>query len=356
MGAPAGASTPAAGPPQHGRMPPPTQAPRPHDAEARHTRLEALLRTRLATKLPGLAATQRKYRLLLAGLVVAAVLLLGFGIGLDVVGLLMLGAMAGMASLLALRHGAGTFHDQVRSALTPLVCEAIGGISHSVGAAQPVLQLLERVPLVRPFAHTTIDDVFTGSHDGTCFVMAEARLFNRTTSSTSSGTKRTTTTTEKTVFKGLVFLIETRHPVPARILLRGPVGWFGPGWRHGPKALAAQGFARVEVPDPAFARHLSLWTDEPEWTDEPGAALRVVGPGLAATLARLAATAGRRRIDAAFVASHFALLLPKGGNAFAVGGLFRNLGRLAPDAHALLDEIMVVHRLIDLLTQPAPAT
>lgn len=331
-------------------MPPPTPAPHPHDADARHARLEPLLRTRLATRLPGLAATQRKYHLLLAGLVVASVLLLPLGIWLDVVWLIMLGAMAGMASLLALRHGAGTFHDEVRSALTPLVCEAIGGIRHSVGTAQPVLQRLERVPLVRPFAHTTIDDVFTGEHQGTGFVMAEVRLFNRTTRTTGSGTKRTTTTTEKTVFKGLVFLIETPRPVQARIVLRGPAGWFGPRWRHGDKALAAQGYTRVEVPDAAFARHLSLWTDEPE------AALRVVGPGLAATLARLAETAGRKRIDAAFVASRFVLLLPKGGNAFVTGGLFSSLARLAPDAHALLDEIMVVHRLIDLLTQPAPAT
>jgi len=42
---------------------------------------------------------------------------------------------------------------------------------------------------------------------------------------------------------------------------------------------------RVPVPDAAFSRHLSLWAEDGE------AALRVIGPDLAATLARLAATA-----------------------------------------------------------------
>jgi hypothetical protein len=314
----------------------------------RHARLDALLRQRLASLLPGLAATQRKYRLRLVGALVAAVLVVVLSFAFEADALIPLGFMGLLVALVALPHFARVFRDQVRGALTPLVCEAIGGISHRVGGAPAVLQRLERLPLVRPHGHRTIDDVFTGSHDGTAFDMAELRLFNVVTRSSGSGSKRTTTTTEKTVFKGLAFLVSTPRPVPVRVVVRGPVGWFGGRWRLSDKALTAQGYTRVDVPDADFSRHLSLWADDPDQ------ALKVVGPGLAATLARLAATAGRKRIDAAFIAARFVLLLPKGGNAFSVGGLFRSLGRLAPDAHALLDEVMVVHRLIDVLKAPPP--
>ncbi len=83
--------------------------------------------------------------------------------------------------------------------------------------------------------------MFTGRHDGTDFVLAEARLFNRSTRTSGSGTKRTTTTRGSTVFKGLLFLIATPHAIPARILLRGPrIPWFCE-WRPGASALQRLG-------------------------------------------------------------------------------------------------------------------
>jgi hypothetical protein len=42
-----------------------------------------------------------------------------------------------------------------------------------------------------------------------------------------------------------------------------------------------------------------------------------------------------------------------GRNSVSIGSLLRPLGRLRQDAHALTDEVMAVHRLIDVLTGKA---
>lgn len=310
---------------------------------ARHARLDALLATRLGPALPALAEAQRKTRLGWGGGLAATVLVTALAFVGEAFEFAAFGVVGILIAAAGLHHHAGVYRARVREAVTPVVCEAIGGMKSDSGAAYEVLGRLRTLPLVAPFANHTLDDVFAGVHDGTDFILAEIRLFNRTTRMTGSGTKRTATTKESTVFKGLLFLVETPGKIPARILVRGPrIPWLA-DWRVPAATLAKLGFARVAVPDAAFSRHLSLWAEDAD------VALQVIGPDLAATLTRLAATAGWRRIDAGFSGTRFVLLLPKGGNSFAVGGLFRPLSRLRDDAHRLLDEIMVVHRLIDVL-------
>jgi hypothetical protein len=310
---------------------------------ARHALLDALIASRLGPQIPALAEAQRRTRLIWGGGLVAAVLATALLLVSEAFEFGAFGFVAILVAASGLHHHAGVFRGKVREAVTPLVCEAIGGMKPNSGAAYEVLGRLRSLPIVAPFAHHTLDDVFAGTHDGTDFVLAEIRLFNRSTRTTGTGTNRTTTTKESTVFKGLLFLVQTPEPIPARILLRGPrIPWVA-DWRVPASTLARLGFARVAVPDAAFSRHLSLWAEDGE------TALRVIGPDLAATLARLAATAGWRRIDAGFSGTRFILLLPKGGNSFSVGGLFRPLSRLRDDAHRLLEEVMVVHRLIDVL-------
>lgn len=312
---------------------------------ARRARLDALFARRVEPLLPEFAAMQAKYRGLTVAALVGSVLLTLLFLSFELVGEASLGVLAVCVAAGALAHYSRVYRDRLREALTPIVCEAIGGMDHRTGSAQEVVERLRRIPLVNRFGENTVDDVFAGRHDGTEFLMAEVRLFNRVTRRSS----KSTTTSEKTVFRGLVFLVATPRPVEPRIVIRGPAWWFGHRWRRTDKQLRSEGYARVAVPDAAFSRHLTLWSDAGE------AALEVVGPELAATLARLAATAGRKRIDAAFMGSRFILLLPKGGNSFSAGGLFRPLSGLREETHRLMDEVMVVHRLIDVL-KGAPAT
>ncbi len=321
----------------------PDRAPAVAEAAGRKARLDALLGTRLATALPGLAAMQAKYRVRCAGGLGAALAAMVLFLAIEAFGMAAFAFVGALVAGSALAYYSGVYRAAARDAVTPLVTEAIGGMTRSSGSAYEVLGRLRSLPIVTPFAHHTLDDVFTGSHDGTDFILAEVRLFNMSTRTTGTGANRTTTTKESTVFKGLLFLVETPEAIPTRILLRGPRIPFLCDWRPAASALERLGFRRVAVPDPAFSRHLTLWAEDGE------AALAVVGPGLAETLARLAASAGWRRIDAGFSGTRFMLLLPKGGNSFSVGGLFRPVERLGEEAHALMDEIMVVHRLIDVL-------
>ena len=310
------------------------------DTTARHARLDALLQRRLAPALPELAATQRRYRVRALAAILGSCLLLVLVLAAGAEGLTIFPAVGLAFAIGALVHMSRRFRDKVRSTLTPLVAEAIGDISHRVGEAEAVMTRLRRMPLVVPCGHEKIDDVFSGRRAGTEFTMIELRMFNRTRS---SGTSRSSVTTDRTVFRGLVFMIATPVLMPARILVRGRRGWFTGRWRLREKAMRAAGYEPVVVPDADFARRLALWADD------PAKALEIVGPGLAATLAQLAATAGRGGIDAGFIASNFLLLLPRSGDAFAPGGLFRPLSRLPAEAHALMQEILVVHRLIDAL-------
>lgn len=310
---------------------------------ARTARLDALLDRCLDPLLPGLAASQRSYRLGSLGALAAAGLATLAAVAAEAHEIAAVALVAVFVALGGLAPASREYREAVRGAVTPLVLQAIGGMEGRAGSGHEVLDRLRSLPIVGPFAHHTLDDVFAGSHDGTDFVLAELRPCNRTTRVSGTGLRRTRATRESTVFKGLVFLVATPAPIPVRILVRGPrIPWFA-SWRMPARRLASLGFVRVAVPEPGFSRGLSLWAEDAE------AARGVIGPDLAATLGRLAATAGWRRLDAGFSGARFVLLLPRGGDRFAVGGLLRPVARLRAEAHRLMDEIMVVHSLIDVL-------
>ena len=182
------------------------------------------------------------------------------------------------------------------------------------------------------------DDAFAGTHDGIAFAMLELHLKKVTRRGGGSGHNLRRSTRTRTVFRGLLFVIATPRPIPVPILMRGPRLWFGTPWRLGDSDLV--GMQRIDIPDEAFARHLSLWT-----RDRTRAA-EIVTPRFVSVMARLAASAGRKGIDAALDIDQFLLLLPRRGDQFKVGGLFRSVSRLRLDAHRVMDEILVVHRLI----------
>lgn len=300
-------------------------------AEA-HARLDEFFGGEIGPHLAQLEAERRKALrrcgvALLALLVVLALLSLGDAVDLALLGAVAIALAAG-ACWLFLRE----YRNAVRRHVAPAVCRAIGDLQHAVGGRVP-LWALRDARLIAPWSKEEVDDVFEGIWRDTLFMMAEVKL---TTVKGSGKNSRTST-----VFKGLLFFIETPRPIASRIVMRGRRRWLLTPWR--PKRRELTGLRRVAIPHPAFNRRLQLWSNHPD------DALEVVTPGFADAMAHLASTAGWRGLDAAFEKPNLAIALPRRGDLFRVGSLFRPASQLGRDAHRLLDEVLTVHRLIDLL-------
>ncbi len=308
---------------------------------ARHARLDALLNEQVAPKLAELRARQWRYRLwaLLGGLGGPALLWLGFE--LDHEFAIILGLHAAVIGPGATFYFAHRYRKAAREMVTPVVCEAIGGITHHENVRSGEVGRLRRAKLVAPYNTLDIDDVFQGTHDGVAFVMLELHLKMVTRTVSGSGSNRRNSTRTRTIFRGLMFMIGTPRPIPVPILIRGHRGRIGTPWRLPDSDL--EGMQRIDLPDEGFAQRFTLWTSD--WEQ----AAPVITPPFIGVMARLAATAGRKGIDAAFDIDQFLLLLPRRGDQFKVGGLFRSVRRLRVDAHRLMDEILMVHRLIETL-------
>lgn len=308
---------------------------------ARHARLDALLNEQVAPKLAELRSTQRRYRLwaLLTGLGGPALAWIAIETGDPFA--IFFGLHAALFGPVHAFYLANLYRNAARDAVTPVVCAAIGGMTHRTAAPGGEIGRLRRAKLVAPYNTVDVDDVFQGTHDGIGFVMMELHLKMVTRSVSGTGGKRTTSTRTRTVFRGLMFVIATPRRIPVPILIRGRRRTVGTPWRLRDSDL--EGLQRIDLPDPAFARHFSLWTSD--WEEAAG----IVTPQFAAIMVLLAASAGRKGIDAAFDIDQFLLLLPRRGNQFKVGGLFRSVRHLRVDAHRVMDEILTVHRLIETL-------
>lgn len=305
----------------------------------RHERLDALLDEQVAPRLAELRAKQRRYRpwALLGGLGGPALLWLGFELDHELA--IILGLHATVIGPGAAFYFAHRYRKAARDVVTPVVCEAIGGITYHENVRSGEVGRLRRARLVAPCNTLDIDDVFQGTHDGVAFVMMELHLKMVTRSG--SGSSRRSSTRTRTIFRGLMFMIATPRPIPVPILIRGHRRRVGTPWRLSDNDL--EGMQRIGIPDEAFTQRCSLWTSDREQ------AAQVVSPTCIGVIARLAASAGRKGIDAAFEIDQFLLLLPRRGDQFGVGGLFRGVRRLRADAHRLMDEILMVHRLIETL-------
>jgi hypothetical protein len=308
---------------------------------ARHERLDALLNEQVAPKLAELRAKQHRYRLwaLLSGLGGPALGWISFEIGDPFA--IFFGLHAAVFGPVHAFYLAHLYRKAARDVVTPVVCEAIGGMTHHTDVRSGEVGRLRRAKLVAPYNTLDIDDVFQGTHDGVAFVMMELHLKMVTRSVSGTGSNRRSSTRTRTIFRGLMFMIATPRPIPVPILIRGHRRRVGTPWRLGDGDL--EGMQRIDIPDEAFARHLSLWTRD--WNK----AAEIVTPQFVSVMARLAASAGRKGIDAAFDIDQFLLLLPRRGDQFKVGGLFRSVRRLRIDAHRVMDEILMVHRLIETL-------
>lgn len=242
------------------------------------------------------------------------------------------GAVAAVLGALLMQKTQRRYLDEVRSSVMPAVCEAIGGVTHAVGPAPGLdLDRLATIGLLPPHDRREVDDVFEGVHRNTVFAMAEVRLRCR------RGRKRGT----RTVFRGLVFVIETPKEIPTRILLAKDAGLLG-NWASG-WIRSFRGMNRVSVPHAPFEARFEAYADE------PAQALETVTPGLCAALVELADAHGGGPVQAAFAGRHFYLAMPKRRDQFRLGSLFRSVAQLEQEAGRVLHDVQQIHRLIDRL-------
>jgi hypothetical protein len=225
------------------------------------------------------------------------------------------------------------FRNRVRDLVMPAICRAVGDLTHNAGHPAGIpLDRLENLGLLPRHNRRQIDDVFEGRHRATGFVMAEARLRQR-----SAGRRSHT----RTVFHGLILAIEVPREVPARILIAREAGVVGnrlKGWLKG-----FSGLARVSLPHPAFEGRFEVYSDD------DALARAVVRPGFCDAMVALAEAHRGRPLQGAFQGRWFYLTLPKRGDQFRLGSLFRPLAGLKAEAERVLQDVRIVHRVIDTL-------
>jgi Protein of unknown function (DUF3137) len=231
------------------------------------------------------------------------------------------------------------FRHRVRDLVMPAICRAIGDLRHSAGSAPGIpFDDLESMGLLPRHNRRQVDDVFEGRYRDTGFVMAEARLRYR-----SGGSKSRT----RTVFRGLIFAIEVPRNVPARILVAREAGAIGnrlKGWMKG-----FSGLERVSLPHPAFEARFEVYSDD------PAVARDTVGPAFCDAMVALAEAHDGQAIQGGFRLRWFYLTIPsKRRDQFRLGSLFRPLDSLEEDAQRVLQDVRIVHRVIDTLHGDRP--
>jgi hypothetical protein len=312
--------------------------------------LSALFERSVAPRLGDLEQRRRRlrgrYLLILAGMLGGIVLALLWRQDLPY------GLFVGVAVLLVgsalLQHTQRSYANEVRRTVMPAVCAAIGDIAHGTGSAPDLdLDFLREIGLVPGHNRRRVDDVFHGRHRQTGFTMAEVRLRRE---------RRSGKRSSQTVFRGLIFAIDVPRPIAGRILIARDGGLLGNGIKGWLKRFS--GMQRVALPHDAFEARFELYADQPEPARE------IVTPVLCDSLVALAKAHDGAPFQAAFVDRRFFLAMPRRGDQFRVGSLFRSTGTLQGELAPLIRDVRIVHRLIDHLhgdrpledLGPAPAT
>jgi hypothetical protein len=97
------------------------------------------------------------------------------------------------------------------------------------------------------------------------------------------------------------------------------------------------------LPHPAFEARFEVYSDNAT------AARDVVAPGFCDAMVTLAEAHEGRPIQGAFRGRWFYLTMPKRGDRFGLGSLFRSLDGLAAEAQQVLHDVRIAHRVIDTL-------
>ena len=303
----------------------------------RDLQLARLFQREIAPHLPGLEAERARghsrFVTTAAAFAAGIAILLGVLWPLDRLWAVVGAVVALVIGLHVLGSQQRRFRHRVRDLVMPAICRAIGDLRHSVGSAPGIpFDDLENLGLLPCHNRRRVDDVFEGRHRDTGFVMAEATLRYR-----SGGSKSRT----RTAFRGLIFAIEVPRNVPARILVAREAGAIGnrlKGWING-----FSGLARVALPHPAFEARFEVYSDDPAGPRD------TVGPGFCDALVALAEAHDGQAMQGAFRLHWFYLTISKRRDQFRLGSLFRSLDDLEQEAERVLQDVRIVHRVIDTL-------
>jgi hypothetical protein len=309
----------------------------PTPAGARDPKLRRLFQREIAPQVPTLEAERAQGR---AWLIITA---LAFALAIPILLALLWPVDPGWAGVGAVLmtvfglHLLGAeqrrFRHRVRDLVMPAVCQAVGDLRHGAGEAPGIpFEELESLGLLPRHDRRTIDDVFEGHHRDTEFTMAEARLRQR-----SSGRRSRT----RTVFRGLIFAIAVPRDVPARILIARESGAIGNRLKGWIKSFS--GLERVSLPHPAFEARFEVYTDH------AAIARATLTPSFCDALVELAEAHAGQPIQGAFRLGWFYLTLPKRRDQFRLGSLFRSLDGLEAEAERVLQDVRIVHWVIDTL-------
>jgi Protein of unknown function (DUF3137) len=307
----------------------------PHAAERR---LAQIFRREVAPQIAALDAERARRRGRFLATAIGAALALPGLVGalwpFGHVWALAVGVLGGAIALNLLVQQQRSFRHHLRALVMPTLCRAIGDVEHHAGEAPGVpFDELERLGLLPGHDEWRIDDAFSGRHRGTGFVMAETRLRLHPRSSRHRRSR--------TVFRGLVFALEVPRAIPAPILIARDAGALGNGLRGWLKGF--KGLQRVILPHPAFEARFEVYGTREEVVRE------TLTPRFCDALVALSDGHPRQALQGAFRGRWFYLTLARRRDQFSLGSLFRALDGLEREAAAVLQEIQIVHRVIDTL-------
>lgn len=228
----------------------------------------------------------------------------------------------------------------VAETVMPAVTDHVGQVSYDkeAGAGFP-LGAVRHLGLVGPYDDTSLSDRLEGQHQGTGFVLVEAKLTKAKRKA--DGKKHTTT-----VFKGLLFQIDVPITAPGKILIardRGALGNSVSGLFQGDRG---RGLPRVAFDHNDFERMFEVHAEDPE------GARAFMPPGFLNTLLQIARREGggtSKPMVAGFDGDAFYLALYRKRDFLRMGGLTTPVATMEAELHAIFDDIEVVHRIIDRL-------
>jgi hypothetical protein len=242
---------------------------------------------------------------------------------------------------LIVRQPARAFGSEVRAVVMPPVCRFFGDMEYRRDAQDAfALHRFAETGVVGRFNRSRLEDLFVGRYRDTGFMMAEAVLRRRS----GGGRNRST----RTVFRGLLFVIDVPHPFAGRVLLGREHGWLGNKVADWAESL--RGLQRVPFAHEAFESLYQVYADD------PATAQTLLSPPFLDSLVALAEAHRGRALRAAFIDGVFLLSVPMRRDLFEPASIFRPVYTIEADLHRLLLDVTIVHRVIDFLHGDRPAS
>ncbi|MGM0584374.1 MAG: DUF3137 domain-containing protein [Pseudomonadota bacterium] len=306
-------------------------APRLEELEAERRRRVAAARRQMAMALGAGALVALLLSLTAAGSAKDLI----FTIGLPMV------ASAVGAWLLWRRHAA-RWEGALAARVMPVVCEFVGDLDYDHAATRGFpLEHAKALGAVPAHDRARLSDRLSGRYRDTAFEIVEARL--QVKRSDDDGDSRKT----DTVFRGLLFRVETPEEIPSKILIARDLTKIGNMLGKLFSGDAGRGMPKVELPHPEFERRFEVHAEDPD------VARQVLAPAFLDNLLLIDRHegAGERgpAMQAAFHGRDFFLALNRQDGFLEMGALSRPVGDIEEALHRVFDDIALVRRVIDRL-------